>query len=79
VELATKASALHQMLLELLDHPKDIQKMTIMGRTCTISTLKVKFYSSHSRQVPMVLRRDARDRGSKQLEVGLYTVFVSVC
>jgi hypothetical protein len=34
VELAAKAGALRQMLLELLDHPEDIRKMTIMGRTC---------------------------------------------
>lgn len=36
VELAAKAGALRQMLLELLDHPQDIRKMTIMGRTCNI-------------------------------------------
>lgn len=24
------------MLLELLEHPQDIRKMTIMGRTCSI-------------------------------------------
>lgn len=34
VELAAKAGALRQMLLELLDHHEDIRKMTIMGRTC---------------------------------------------
>ena len=36
VELAAKAGALRQMLLELLEHPQDIRKMTIMGRTCNI-------------------------------------------
>ncbi|KAG0577016.1 hypothetical protein KC19_5G125300 [Ceratodon purpureus] len=36
VELAAKAGALRQMLLEMLEHPEDIRKMTIMGRTCSI-------------------------------------------
>ena len=36
MELAAKAGALRQMLLELLEHPEDIRKMTIMGRTCNI-------------------------------------------
>ena len=35
MELAAKAGALRQMLLEMLEHPEDIRKMTIMGRTCT--------------------------------------------
>lgn len=36
VELAAKAGALRQMLLEMLEHPEDIRKMTIMGRTCKV-------------------------------------------
>lgn len=36
MELAAKAGALRQMLLEMLEHPEDIRKMTIMGRTCNI-------------------------------------------
>ncbi|MCO5597982.1 hypothetical protein L7F22_052071 [Adiantum nelumboides] len=37
VELGSKANALRQMLLELLDSPQEIRRMTIMGRRCTIS------------------------------------------
>lgn len=37
VELGSKAGALRQMLLELLDSPQEIRRMTIMGRGCTIS------------------------------------------
>jgi magnesium transporter len=36
VELGAKAGALRQMLLELLDHPQDIRRITIMGRVCSI-------------------------------------------
>lgn len=36
MELAAKAGALRQMLLEMLEHPEDIRKMTIIGRTCSI-------------------------------------------
>lgn len=36
VELAAKAGAMRQMLLEMLEHPEDIRKMTIMGRTCKV-------------------------------------------
>ena len=36
MELAAKAGALRQMVLEMLEHPEDIKKMTIMGRTCSI-------------------------------------------
>jgi magnesium transporter len=36
VELAAKAGALRQMLLDMLEHPEDIRKMTIMGRKCSI-------------------------------------------
>jgi magnesium transporter len=36
VEVGSKAGALRQMLLELLEHPQDIRKMAIMGRMCTV-------------------------------------------
>ncbi|KAJ7545881.1 hypothetical protein O6H91_08G014800 [Diphasiastrum complanatum] len=36
VELSAKAGSLRQMLLELLEHPHDIRRMTIIGRTCHI-------------------------------------------
>ncbi|KAH7388374.1 hypothetical protein KP509_16G072400 [Ceratopteris richardii] len=36
VELCSKAEALRQMLLELLESPQEIRRMTIMGRRCTI-------------------------------------------
>uniref|UniRef100_A0A7I4DQV7 Magnesium transporter n=1 Tax=Physcomitrium patens TaxID=3218 RepID=A0A7I4DQV7_PHYPA len=36
VELAAKAGALRQMILEMLEHPEDIRKMAIIGRTCNI-------------------------------------------
>eukprot|EP00250_Pteridium_aquilinum_P010934 c19724_g3_i1 orf=228-1778(-) len=37
VELGSKSGALRQMLLELLESPQEIRRMTIMGRGCTIS------------------------------------------
>ncbi|KAI5063951.1 hypothetical protein GOP47_0020621 [Adiantum capillus-veneris] len=37
VELGSKANALRQMLLELLESPQEIRRMTIMGRRCIIS------------------------------------------
>lgn len=36
VELGSKAGALRQMLLDLLESPQEIRRMTIMGRGCTI-------------------------------------------
>ncbi|CAM6129643.1 unnamed protein product [Calypogeia fissa] len=36
VEIGSKAGALRQMLLELLEHPQDIRRMVIMGRICSL-------------------------------------------
>eukprot|EP01018_Ginkgo_biloba_P021642 Gb_25210 [translate_table: standard] len=36
VELGSKAGALRQMLLELLEHPHEIRRMTVMGRSCVV-------------------------------------------
>lgn len=36
VELGSKAGALKQMLLEVLDDPHEIRRICIMGRHCTL-------------------------------------------
>lgn len=36
VELGSKAGALKQMLLEVLDDPNEIRRICIMGRHCTL-------------------------------------------
>lgn len=36
MEVGSKAGALRQMLLELLEHPHDIRRMVIMGRICSL-------------------------------------------
>lgn len=37
VELASKAGALKQMLLDILEDPHEIRQISIMGRNCTLN------------------------------------------
>lgn len=36
VELGSKAGALKQMLLDILEDPDEIRRISIMGRNCTL-------------------------------------------
>ena len=37
VELGSRAGALRQMLLDLLEDPQEIRRICIMGRNCTLN------------------------------------------
>lgn len=37
VELGSRAGALRQMLLDLLEDPQEIRRICIMGRNCTVN------------------------------------------
>lgn len=63
VELASRAGALRQMLLELLEDPDEIRRMTIIGRSCIIRK------GDHSVECSISLDKQIAEEEAEEIEM----------
>ncbi|MCI13177.1 magnesium transporter MRS2-11 chloroplastic-like, partial [Trifolium medium] len=63
VELGSRAGALRQMLLDLLEDPNEIRRICIMGRNCTLNK------GNNSVECSVPLEKQVADEEEEEIEM----------